>query len=413
MSLLLNVGHLIDGTGVPPLRGVSVLVDGARIAAIGPQGTIPNGGATLIDAPDCTLVPGLFDLHSHMSLLLEPIESHADQSLRRDDLVATRVFKAALGAKMWLQTGVTTIRHAGSGDNFAVAMKEAIAEGWTPGPRVFASGSLIAQTGGVRPGNDRWVVEITGADEARRVARQQLKAGVDVLKIYGASSIGGGGGRLIGPPGWPQLTVEEMRAIVEEAHKPDRLASAHTGSAESIKNAVQAGVDWVDHADLMDEEAIEMLLESNTPVVPTMAIAWSLATFGEEMGFGKHIATKAAEVADLAKERLQKAYQAGVRLAVGTDADNPRATVAKECELLTEIGMSAMEAIVAATRTPAEILGVSDSLGTIEEGKIADLLIVAGDPLQDIRNLGRVEHVIQGGKVLELPLADLTTWGYA
>jgi imidazolonepropionase-like amidohydrolase len=413
MSLLLNVGHLIDGTGVPPLRGVSVLVDGARIAAIGPQGTILNGGATLIDAPDCTLVPGLFDLHSHMSLLLEPIESHADQSLRRDDLVATRVFKAALGAKIWLQTGVTTIRHAGSGDNFAVAMKEAIAEGWTPGPRVFASGSLIAQTGGVRPGNDRWVVEITGADEARRVARQQLKAGVDVLKIYGASSIGGGGGRLIGPPGWPQLTVEEMRAIVEEAHKPDRLASAHTGSAESIKNAVQAGVDWVDHADLMDEEAIEMLLESNTPVVPTMAIAWSLATFGEEMGFGKHIATKAAEVADLAKERLQKAYQAGVRLAVGTDADNPRATVAKECELLTEIGMSAMEAIVAATRTPAEILGVSDSLGTIEEGKIADLLIVAGDPLQDIRNLGRVEHVIQGGKVLELPLADLTTWGYA
>ncbi len=412
MSLLLNVGRLVDGTGSRALPKVSVLVEEDRITAIGPQGAVKADGAQVITAPQSTLIPGLFDLHSHMTLLLEPIGGASDQSLRRDDLVATRVFKAALGARIWLQTGVTTIRHAGTGDNFAVAMKEAIADGWTPGPRVIASGALIAQTGGVRPGNERWVVEVTGADEARRVARQQLKAGVDVLKIYGASSIGGGGGRLIGPPGWPQLTVEEMRAIVEEAHKPGRLASAHTGSAESVKNAVRAGVDWVDHADMMDDEAIDMLLETDTPVVPTMAIAWSLAEFGEQMGFGKHIATKAAEVAEEAKERLRKAYQAGVRLAVGTDADNPRATVAKECELLTEIGMSPMEAIVAATQTPAEILGLSDWLGTVEVGNVADLVIVEGDPLADIRNLGKVQQVIQGGRVLELPLVDMSKWGY-
>jgi len=412
MVLLINVGTLIEATGAPARPKQSVLVNGGRIVQIGAQGTIAANDARVIEAPESTLIPGLFDLHSHMTLLLKPIGGASDQSLRRDELVATRVFKAALGAKIWLQTGVTTIRHAGTGNNFAVAMKEAIAEGWTPGPRVFASGSLIAQTGGVRSGNERWVEEVTGADEARRVARQQLKAGVDVLKIYGASSIGGGGGRLIGPPGWPQLTVEEMRAIVEEAHKPGRLASAHTGSAQSVKNAVQAGVDWVDHADMMDDEAIEMLLESNTLVVPTMAIAWSLAEFGEEMGFGKHIATKAAEVAEVAKERLCTAYQAGVRLAVGTDADNPRATVARECELLTEIGMTPMEAIVAATRTPAEALQVGSELGTIEAGKLADLVIVRGNPLQDIRSLARVEHVIQGGKVLDLPLVNLQEWGY-
>ncbi len=413
MDLLLNVGTLIDGTGAPPKRDVSVWVEGDRIAQIGPRGAFAAADWQVIDAPQSTLLPGLFDLHSHMTLLLEPIDEPSDQSLRRADLVATTVFKAALGAKIWLQTGVTTIRHAGAGSNFAVAMKEAIAAGWTPGPRVFASGSLIAQTGGVRPGNESWAVEVTGADEARRVARLQLKAGVDVLKIYGASSIGGGGGRLIGLPGWPQLTVEEMRAIVEEAHKPGRLAAAHTGSAESVKNAVKAGVDWVDHADMMDDEAIDMLLASNTPVVPTMAIAWSLANFGEQMGFGKHIATMAAEVAKIAKERLRKAYKAGVRIAVGTDADNPRATVAKECELLTEIGMSPMEVIVAATRTPAEMLGVSDALGTVDVGKMADLVIVGGDPLADIRNLSQVEHVIQGGKLLELPLVDIGKWGYA
>jgi len=412
MSLLLNVGTVIDGTGAPPVHNVSVLLEGDRIAQIEPQGAVAPRSVQVVDAPHGTLLPGLFDLHSHMTLLLEPIGGPSDLSLRREDLIATRVFKAALGAKIWLQMGVTTIRHAGTGDNFAVAMKEAIADGWTPGPRVFASGSLIAQTGGVRPGNEHFVVEITGADEARRVARQQLKAGVDVLKIYAASSIGGGGGRLIGAPGWPQLTVEEIRAIVEEAHKPGRLASAHTGSAASIKNAVQAGVDWVDHADMMDDEAIEMLLETGTPVVPTMAIAWSLEHFGEEMGFGKHIAAKAAEVGAIAKERLRKAYEAGVCIAVGTDADNPRANVAKECELLTEIGMSPMEAIVAATRTPAEILRVSDRLGTVEVGKIADLVIVGANPLDDIRNLGKVEHVIQGGRVLELPLVDLSKWGY-
>ena len=412
MTLLLNVRTLIDATGDPPKRDVAVLVDGDRIMQIGPRGSFAAPGARVIDAPQSTLIPGMFDLHSHMSLLLEAIGGASDQSLRRDELVATRVFKAALGAKIWLQTGVTTIRHAGAGDNFAVAMKEAIADGWTPGPRVFASGSLIAQTGGVRPGNDRWVVEITGADEARRVARQQLKAGVDVLKIYGASSIGGGGGRLIGPPGWPQLTVAEMRAIVEEAHKPDRLASAHTGSAESVKAAIRAGVDWVDHADMMDDEAIEMLLETDTPVVPTMAIAWSLEHFGEQMGFGKHIATKAGEVAAEAKERLRKAYHAGIRIAVGTDADNPRATVAKECELLTEVGMSPMEALIAATRTPAEMLRVADKLGTVEVGKIADLVVVGGSPLEDIRSLGKVEHVVQSGTVLELPLVNLSKWGY-
>ena len=415
MSLLLiHPGLLIDGAGSDPQRNMAVLVDGAKIVQVGPRDYVRADAAQVIDAPDSALLPGLIDLHFHQFLLLvERLGGPAEATFRRDELIASKILKAARAAKIWLQSGVTTIRDAGAPQNLAVAMREAIDDGFTQGPRVIASGALIAQTGGLRTGNEDIAVEVTGADEARRAARLQLKAGVDVLKIYGASTIAGGGGRLIGPPGWPQLTVAEISAIVEEGHKADRLVSAHAVSAQSIKNVVTAGVDWVDHADLMDDECIEMLLKTNTPIVPTQAIAWSLATYGEEMGFGKFIAVKAAEMAEKASACLAKAYQAGVRIATGTDADNPRASLPKECELLTEIGMSPMEAIVAATSAAAEILRLDHKIGTVQEGKVADLILAPGNPAEDIRALQRVSHVIQGGQPLSLPLVDLRKWGYA
>ena len=282
------------------------------------------------------------------------------------------------------------------------------------GPRVVASGSLIAQTGGMRAGNEDHAVEITGADEARREARKQLKAGVDVLKIYGASSIGGGGGRLVGPPGWPHLTVEEMRAIVEEAHKADRLSSAHAVSTVSIKNAIRAGVDWVDHADFLDDEAIQMLLDTNTPIVPTQAIAWSLEHFGEDMGFGPHIATKAREVSQVATAALAKAYQAGV-----TDRRRHRRG---QPARLAGAGVPAAhrDRHEPARGDPrrhagraAKLLRLDDLVGSIEVGKVADLLLVDGDAARDIAALKRVRDVFQGGKRLELPLVDLRPFGYA
>jgi imidazolonepropionase-like amidohydrolase len=290
----------------------------------------------------------------------------------------------------------------------AVAIKEAIRDGYTPGARVLASGPLIAQTGGFRPGSGSHGVEVTGADEARREARKHLKAGVDVVKIYGASTIGGGGGRLISDPGWTQFTVEEMKAIVEEAHKPKRLTSCHTGSAQSIKNAILAGVDFIDHADFMDEECVDMLLETNTPIVPTQAIAWSLEHFGEQMGFGPHIAKTSAKVSEVAKERLAMAYKAGVTIGTGTDADNPHASLAKECELLTEVGLSNMEALLAATKTAAEILRLDEEIGTLEVGKTADMILLDKNPLDDIRNLTTVARVFQAGKEVQLPLYDLS-----
>jgi len=409
MKLLLNVGNLVDATGTDAQEKMSVLVEDGRIKKIGPQGTIEDGGATVIDAPDQTLIPGLFDLHFHLLLfLLSPLGGAAEVTHMTDEMVASKVFKAANAAKVCLQNGVTTIRDAGAGEYLSVAMKEAIRDGFTPGPRVIASGPLIAQTAAFRPGSEDHGVEVTGADEARREARLQLKAGVDVLKIYGASTIGGGGGRLISEPGWTQFTVEEMKAITEEAHKPGRLASCHTGSAQSIKNAILANVDFIDHADFMDDECIDMLLETNTPIVPTQAIAYSLEHFGEQMGFGPHIAKTSGEVAKISMENLAKAIEAGVTIGAGTDADNPHASIAKECELLTEAGMSNMQALQSATKTAAEILHIDEEFGTLEEGKVADMVLLDGDPVDDIRNLTTVSRVFKGGEEIELPLYDLT-----
>ena len=397
LDLLARAPMLFDGVDVR--RDVAVGVTGDRITWIGPAAEAPDA----VKAMDCegTIVPGLFDLHFHHFLLSDlATPGERDVSLDRAPLVGVKVFKAAWAARTWLNTGVTTVRDAGAPEYLAVAMREAVAEGWTPGPRVFASGPLIAQHGGIRPGNESHVEEVTGVDEARRVARKQLKAGVDVLKIYGASGIGGGGGRLIGPPGWAQLSEPEMRAIVEEGHKAGRLVSAHAINPESIKNAVRAGVDWVDHCSLLDDEAIDLLLEHDTPVVPTQALLWSMAAFGEAQGFGKHIPALAAEVAGQAKDGLSRAWRAGVRMAAGTDADNPQASIAKECELFTEIGLSPIEALRAATSDAAGVLGVSSDLGTLEVGKIADLVLVAGEPTSRITELANVTAVIKAGAVV-------------
>ncbi|MGL4648915.1 MAG: amidohydrolase family protein, partial [Caldilineaceae bacterium] len=211
MRLLIHAGTLIDSTGSAPQTKMSVLVQDGLIAEIAPQGSLHVEDAQVIDVPDGTVMPGLIDMHFHQFLLLMgPIGGAAEVTFRRDELIAAKILKAARAAKVWLQSGVTTIRDAGAPALLAVAMKEAIEDGLTQGPRVIPSGTLIAQTGGLRAGNEDIATEITGAVEARRVAREHLKAGVEVLKIYGASSLGGGGGRLVGPPGWPQLTVEEI-----------------------------------------------------------------------------------------------------------------------------------------------------------------------------------------------------------
>ena len=398
IDLVMAAPTLFDGVDVH--QDMAVGVQDGLIAWVGPRADAPEAKTSLESSG--TLLPGLLDLHFHHFLLMDPnpVAAAKDVSLDRQPLVAVKIFKAAWAAKTWLETGVTTVRDAGAPDYLAVAMREAVEEGWVPGPRVLASGPLIAQHGGIRSGNENMVEEVTGEDEARKCARLQLKAGVDVLKIYGASSIGGGGGRLIGPPGWPQLSEPEMRAIVEEAHKAGRLASAHAVSAESIKNAIRAGVDWIDHADFLDDEAIALLLEHNTPIVPTQSIAWSLFTYGEEMGFGKYLPKVAKEVFDQAHDGLVKAWKAGVRMAAGTDADNPRASIVTECRLFTEIGLTPVEALRAATSVAADVLGQGASLGSITVGKIADLVLVTGNPTQVIDELATIAAVVQSGRIV-------------
>jgi len=347
-----------------------------------------------IQAEGLWIIPGLIDLHFH------PFLVGIDPSVPRHmHTIARNVFLAKIALEEWLNSGVTTVRSGGSHENLDIEVKEMLSKGDLKGPRMFAAGSLLAMDGGLRQGNENIAKEFSGSDEAREVARKQIKEGVDQLKIYAASSIGGGGGRLIGPSGWNQLNIEEINAIVDEGKKAGVPSFAHTGNAESVKNCVKAGVQCVEHATELDDEAVELLEKNDVPIVPTLTIGWSLATFGEERGFGKHIAQMAQKQQQIGYNSVLKAKKAGVRVGTGTDADSTKCLLREECRLLVEkTGFTPYEALQSATKIAAEILLNEGQLGCLQKGAMADLVILEGDPLEDINNLKKVKGVFQSGE---------------
>lgn len=386
-------GTLIDpfeGTPAPVKKDI-VLENGLIQNLIEPNSTIEG---EVIDASNRWVIPGLIDLHFH------PFLVGIDPSVPRFmHTTARNVFLAKIALKAWLESGVTTVRSGGAHDNLDLEVREMLEKEILLGPRMFAAGSLLAMDAGLRAGNENMAKEFSGPDEAREIARKQIKNGVDQLKIYAASSVGGGGGRLIGPPGWPQLNEEEIRAIVEEGVNAGIPSFAHTGSAESIKNCVAAGVQCIEHASEVDEEAAALLSENDVPIVPTLTIGWSLATFGEERGFGKHISQMAKKQQKVGIESVIKAKNAGVRVGTGTDADSTKCLLREECRLLVEeVGFSPYEALQSATSIAAQILRQEKKLGCLQPGAYGDLVILEDDPLQDIKNLAKVQGVIKEGE---------------
>jgi imidazolonepropionase-like amidohydrolase len=381
-----------DAATPAPVRR-DLLLDGERITAhLTPGEAVAD--ALEIDVRGATITPGLIDAHFH------PFLVDIDLRLPREQLTLAVEFEHARRAlDAWLASGVTTVRSAGAHENFDVDLRALQAAGVIRGPRIVASGSLIAMTSGLRAGNEAISVEVTGPDDARRVARAQIKAGVDQLKLYASSSVGGGGGRMMGPPGWPHLDEDELRAVVEEADHANLPTLAHATSEIAVMQCLRAGVHCIEHATRLDDACVALLVERDVPIVPTLTIGWSLATFGVERGFGEHIAR--AAVAKQATEiaSLQRAVAAGVRVGVGTDADNSRALPREECRLLVErAGFAPYDALRAATRENARILRRSD-IGSLRPGFLADVLVLDADPLIDIRHLARVRGVLQGGQV--------------
>jgi len=403
MTFMLNHARVIDGKG-GVLEDMYLAIEGSKIAEIAPSARLPaDVRVPTIDLAGRTLLPGIIDCHVHLSM-----DGAADvigQALR--DTGAMTALRMARNAERTLRAGVTTVRDCGAKEHADFSFRRAVAEGVTPlAPRLLLSGMPIAMTGG-----HCWQFgrEADGADEVRRAAREQIKAGADCVKLMATGGILTEGTEI----GSPQLTEDEMRAAAQEAQNAGKLSAIHAHGATGIKNGVRAGIRSVEHAYLLDDEAIELMLKRGTWFVPTAAAVRLVVQHGITAGIPPSVVRKAKAGLEIQTVTCRKAWKAGVKLAMGTDAGTPynrHGENLQELATLVEIGLSPMEAIQAATSRGAELLGLADSIGTVERGKEADLLIVEGDPIADIKTLMRreaVSLVFKGGKLAHLgPAAD-------
>jgi len=376
------VGTLIDATGSDPIRDAMVVTERGRIVQVGPAKSLRHQRRhhRVVDASEATMMPGLIDSHCHVFYLnSEDFGQPVGVSLIASGL------KNALNL---LMQGVTTARELCTRDNLDVELRDAIARGLVVGPRLFVSGEGMAMTGGKARGMVELVTEITGPDEARRFVRRQVRSGVDLIKVFATAGLTDGGQE--------QLTELEIRAAVEEAHKAGRSVAAHAIGTAGIKNAVRAGADTVEHGTFLDEEAVHLMLATGTALVPTLSIGHTMAEQGAALVSSAALIENAKQALAREADSARMAYQAGIPIGAGTDPVYGD-TMAMECRQLLQVGLDPMQTLQAATIVGARILGQEAVLGTIEPGKYADLLLVDGNPLDDVAALERVRYVVKAG----------------
>lgn len=396
--VVVKAARMLDVEAGRIVDGATVVVDGERIAAVGSD-ELPEG-ARVIDLGDRTLLPGLMDLHTHLSMALEPgFEFRA-----ATDTAADAAFRAAANARKTLLAGFTTVRDVGSPAFVDVSLAEAVEEGLVPGPRVVPSGNALSITGGhcdvtgfapgiLEQGPEEGVVD--GPWEGVEAVRYQIKHGARWIKICATAGVLS----FEGPVGAQQLTAEEMRAIVEEAARHGVKVAAHAHGTEGIRAAVEAGVASIEHGSVLTDEVMELMKERGTYLVPTTYLADAI----DLDVLPPPIRAKGEEVLPVAKQSVRRAIAAGVPIAFGTDAAvYPHGHNARELATLVERGMTPLAALRSATVEAASLLGVEDR-GVIEAGRLADLIAVPGDPLADVSVTERVEFVMKGGEVFLQP----------
>src|SRR6516165_11241112 len=395
-------GQVIDGRG-KAYEGY-VIIDGDRIAEVGP-GNPPALGESVVrkDLTSKSILPGLIDCHVHLRSdgLADPRAQQAG------DTDAVALLRSARNSSRTLECGVTTIRDCGSRGGIDFALRTASQQGLCQTPRLVLSGLVVCMTGG-----HGWQLghEADGPDAVRRAARTQIKAGADNVKLIASGGILTPGTDI----GNPQFTVDEMRAAVDEAHAAGKTANAHAHGAEGVKRAVLAGVDSVEHCYFIDPEGIEMMLARGAVLVATSAAVRNVVFYGVAAGIPRHIAEKAESAISAHVSGFKAAHAAGVRLAMGTDSGVPftrHGNNLDELKYLVEMGLSPQEAIRVATLDSARLLKLDGLIGSLEEGKSADLIVVDGNPLDDItivreaRNVRRV--VLNGRTVLDRDASKL------
>jgi imidazolonepropionase-like amidohydrolase len=364
-----------------------VAVEDGRIRAV-ESGIVPHGDVVDL-GQDATILPGWMDLHVHL-VWDGSLDPRAKNEKEPPALTALRAWRHAYET---LRSGVTTVRDTGGPFGVPQALSRAQQMGIVAAPRIVAAGQAIMMTGG-----HGWYFgrEADGVDGVRHAVRKAIKEGAQVIKVMATGGVYTEGER----PHQSQLTLEEIRVAVEEAHKRGLRVAAHAEGLDGIRNAVLAGVDTVEHGCFLDEDTAALMAQRGTYLVPTVSTFTVMARAGYESGLAAFVVEKSREVADATRHAVAVAKRAGVRIAAGTDAGgpaHPHSPLALELELLTECGLTPAEAIRAATRTAAEALALEGVTGALEEGAFADMVAVRGDVLQDIRAVRSVVAVVQGG----------------
>jgi imidazolonepropionase-like amidohydrolase len=407
-ATLIHAGRLIDGVSDTVRTQQTVVVEGGKITAIEPGYRAAGAQDRVIDLRQGTLLPGFIDMHVHITS--EHSRTSEIDSYKKNEGDVT--LDGVVFAQRTLLAGFTTVRDLGDTYRASIQLRNAINAGKLPGPRIIAAGKSIASTGGhadptngwarkfpADPGPDAGV--INGPEDARKAVRQRYKEGSDTIKITAT-----GGVLSIAKSGLnPQMTEEEIRAVVATAGDYGFKVAAHAHGAEGIKRAVRGGVDTIEHGTFMDDEGIRLMKQHGTWYVPTITAGrWVFDQAQDPNYFPAVVRPKALQVGPQIQNTFARAYKAGVKILFGTDSGvSQHGQNAREFRLMVDSGMPPMEAIRAATSLPAKFLEIDDQVGSIAVGKLAELVGVPGDPLQDIGVLERVVFVMKDDRIHKAP----------
>jgi imidazolonepropionase-like amidohydrolase len=410
--VVLKAARLFDGKSDTLVRNGVVIVEGSRIRAVGSGLAVP-AGARVVDLGDATLLPGFIDSHTHITG--ESTDNWTQglvDNLRRT--VPESAIRSTEYARETLMAGFTTVRDVGAGEYVDVGLRNAIRDGVVPGPRILAAVHSLGARGGHcdetgfpydRFGYESGPIDgiASGPDQFRDAVRFQVKYGADVIKICATGGVLSLGDEV----DTPQITQEEMNAIVDEAHRLRKKAAAHAHGAEGAKVAIRAGIDSIEHGSFLDDETLRMMKERGTWLVPTLLAGEYVAGKAAVRNYPPEIAEKARQAVAARSDTFRKALRMGVKIAFGTDsAVSPHGLNAQEFKLLVDHGMTPAAALRAATANAAELLGLSQAIGTLEAGKEADIIAVPGDPLADIQATERVRFVMKGGRIFRNDAAN-------
>jgi imidazolonepropionase-like amidohydrolase len=392
-SYLIRNVNLIDGLGGEPRPGWAVAVEGDRIAWIGPAAQAPAfAPESVIDGAGRSLLPGMINCHVH--LCNDGAADLFGQVL--GDSIPIATIRSVLNARLTLRAGITTVRDCGAANQIAIEIGKAVDRGLIEGPRVRAAGRVVTMTGGHGHFIGR---EADGADEVRKAVRAEIKGGANFIKVMAT-------GGVLTPgvdPTQTAFSIEEMQAAVDEAHKAGKPAASHAIGNGGIKNALKAGIDSVEHGFYLDDEAVNLALKQESFLVPTLIAVDQIVNNGPLGGIPDWVVRKAAGESGHHRESFVMAVKSGVRIAAGTDAGtpfNPHGDLALELAKMVEFGLPPMLALVAATSNAARLLRMQDQIGSVEKGKLADLILVDGDPLQDIGVMRRPSFVMKSGQIV-------------